>query len=90
MELKLQFAGSYCCTEKFEINGIEAEYEDFGEKRDNDAENAPEYGCGDMQFFPQNSTEKILKKYDISEEEYQEICEKLEKGLSFGNCSYCE
>lgn len=73
----------------FEINGIEADYEDFGEKRDLDPKNRPYYGCGNMAFVPKDPTEEILNKYNISVYDYDEICDKLETHLSFGRCAWC-
>jgi hypothetical protein len=42
-----------------------------------------------MQFDRKDSTPQILAKYSITEAEYQEICNQLEKGLSFGACGRC-
>lgn len=78
-----------CELKEFTINGISADYDDFGEKYDTDRINAPEYGCGNMQFIPKASTEKVLSQYQITQSEYDEICDKLESALSFGQCGWC-
>lgn len=88
MDLKLECFDAYCALKEFEINGIEATYEEFGTKSDLDPDNAEDYGCGDMTFVPKLPTKEILKKYGIDLDEYSEICEKLEC-LSFGYCSWC-
>ena len=89
MELELEIYGSLAATRVFTINGVDAYYEDFGEKYDRDPENAEDYACGDMRFTGNPSTPEILDKYKITEEEYQEVVSKLEDGLSFGCCGLC-
>jgi hypothetical protein len=89
MTLELTFGDSLCYTPTFKINGINAKDSDFGEKYDRDQKNAPDYGCGNMQFTGNPFTPEILSKYNITEKEYQEIVDKLEEGLSFGCCGWC-
>jgi len=89
MILLLEFGIPHCSTSKFMINGVGADQDDFGEKHDRDSENAEDYGCGDMEFTRNPSTNEILDKYRINEEQYQEVCEKLEEGLSLGSCGWC-
>jgi hypothetical protein len=89
MKLELEVYGSYCATSKFVINGVEADYDDFGSKFDHDQENAPDYGCGDMQFDPDPPTSEVLAKYNINEAEYAIIANQLQELLSFGNCGWC-
>ena len=79
----------YCELESTTINGVGLDYDDFGEKYDTDAENAPDYGCGDMQFIPFEKVDKnVLEKYNITQEEAKKIQGKLEC-LSFGCCGWC-
>ena len=89
MKLELQIYGSLCATKVFKINGVLANTEDFGSQYDNDLGNAKEYGCGDMVFERKPPTNDVLKKYKISDKEYEQIAKKLEDGLSFGNCGWC-
>jgi len=89
MKLKLEFCRYLCSAAEFKINGIDADVDDFGEKNDEAPELAEPYGCGNMQFKGKPSTEEVLKKYEITEKEYQEIVSKLEGGLSFGQCGWC-
>jgi len=89
MELILEVFEAFCETRIFKINGIDATCRDFGERSDHDQENAEEYGCGDMRFDPIPATDEVLKKYGITENEYSQIAQKLESGLSFGPCGWC-
>ena len=89
MELKLSFYECLCSADNFTINGVNANTDDFGEQYDRDSGNAEEYACGDMQFTRIEPTKEVLEKYHITENEYSEICDKLESGLSFGSCGWC-
>ena len=89
MKLELTFYGALCATSCFKINDIEASSIDFGEHYDHNSYSAPEYGCGNMKFTGNRPTQSILNKYSITLDEYNEICDKLEKGLSFGRCGWC-
>ena len=90
MNLKIKTYGALCSLEIFTINGIDADYEDFGDKYDHSPETADAYCCGDMRFDPfDNVNWPILKKYNITEDEYFEICSKLENELSWGSCGWC-
>lgn len=80
---------SLCELDNFQINGIDANYRDFGDKEDIAPEKAEPYGCGNMQFIPKECRKEILDKYDISEGEYYLICHKLKEALSFGECGWC-
>jgi len=94
MKLELTFFGALCttalcATNKFTINDITASSGDFGDKYDYSPEEADDYGCGNMQFTRKEPSSAILTKYNVTKEEYNEIAEKLEEGLSFGNCGWC-
>ena len=78
-----------CRLEVFTINGIKANYEDFGTKEDRSPETAEEYGCGNMRFISFPSTLEVLQKYSITEKDYQDVCEILEDKLSFRECGWC-
>ena len=89
----VEFGEALCYCREFTVNGKEAAYEDFGEKYDRDPDNAPDYGCGDMRFTRFTDEAAIIKccdKYGITEEQYADICDELERGLSFGSCGWCE
>ena len=88
MKVELDVFGALCELATFRINGIDAEYTDFGDKYDCEPENAEPYGCGNMMFFPKEPNASVLKKYNITKDEYDEICNKLDC-LSFGCCGWC-
>lgn len=72
-----------------EINNIILDYHDFGEKYDTKPEEASDYGCGNMQFISFNEVkQETLIKYNINENEYRKIQNKLDC-LSFGGCDWC-
>lgn len=90
MKIELSFYTSLCGPKSFTINGINSNYEDFGVYKDFNPGNAPEYGCGDRRFDPYvDATNVILKKYQITKEEYYEVCQELKDKLHFGMCSLC-
>ena len=89
MELELKIYRNLCATSIFSINGIEADYDDFGQKYDRNSGKAEDHACGNMQFTGDPSTPEVLYKYKINEDEYREVVSKLENGLSFGCCGWC-
>lgn len=88
MKLELECYGALCELKTFRINEINADYHDFGYKQDTAPEIAEPYGCGNMQFIPKPVEKEILDKYNITVDEYNEICVKLDC-LSFGGCRWC-
>ena len=44
---------------------------------------------GYMRFEPQSPTKEVLAKYNITEEEYNKICDELEDKLCVGRCGWC-
>ena len=78
-----------CELQDFTINGIQADKNDFGFTQDSDRENAPEYGCGWMEFTSIMPTNEVLEKYNITLDEYNQICEQLESKLCVGTCGWC-
>jgi hypothetical protein len=89
MKLELEIYSHLCSTKVFVINGINADSEDFGDHRDDSPDTAEPYSCGNMCFSRNPSSKKVLKKYGITQEEYDEIADKLAEGLSFGSCGWC-
>ena len=88
IDLKLKIYECLCSTEVFIINGVDADYDDFGEKYDRGSD-AEDYTCDDMQFTGKDSTPKILEKYSITQSEYDEVVSELSEKLSFGSCGWC-
>jgi hypothetical protein len=70
------------------INGVTMDSDDFGESVDKDPL-YDDYGCGCKRFESARSSEKILDKYHINEEEYNFLADLLEEELSPGPCSWC-
>lgn len=78
-----------CELEPTMINGVWLQHEDFGDHEDIDHQHAEPYACANMQFIPfKEVKEETLKKYNITEEEYRQIQDKLDC-LSFGCCGWC-
>lgn len=80
--------GAMCGLEKFTINDISADYNDFGTLEDIDKDNAEDYGCGDMRFIPKLAEQRVLDRYRINVDEYKEVCRRLDC-LSLGKCGLC-
>lgn len=78
-----------CRLEVFTINGKDANQDDFGDMSDHHAESAEPYACADMHFDRKPSTKEVLDKYNITEEEYYNICNELEDKLCIGGCGWC-
>lgn len=89
MNKELKIYSALCSTEKFVINGVVADSDDFGDQGDAAQDQAEEYCCGDMTFTPKLPTEDVLKKYSISIKEYADIANELRERLSFGSCGWC-
>ena len=89
MKIEIEFGSSFCYISSGTINSVEIKENDFGSHSDIAPEEAEPYGCGNMQFERIPSTQQVLDKYSITEEEYQQVCDKLQKGLSFGCCGWC-
>lgn len=91
VDLRIKAYGSSCALEIFVINDRRADASDFGEGKDVAPWAADEYGCGNRQFTPfaRPRDVKILKKYDITEEQFAKIADELAASLSFGKCSWC-
>lgn len=78
-----------CRLEVFAINGKNANQNDFVYAYDHDIENAETDTCSDMQLEFKFITKEILDKYNITEEEYYNICNELECKLCVGSCGWC-
>lgn len=76
-----------CALETFMINGKNGDLYDFGE--------CETYGdcfeCGCCNRFSPNEApmENILEKYQITNDEYNEICSILKEELCVNNCGWC-
>lgn len=87
MKLEIRaYSALPCEDEVFTINGIEASKDDFGKVN---AKGIGNYSCLLMGFTPKMPTENVLKKYNISLDDYDEIVEQLNELFSFGECCWC-
>ena len=79
-----------CELEIFTINGIDAYQGDFGTAKDTRLDIAPDYGCGRREFIPdRNNASDCMKKYNITIDEFNQICDELEDKLYVGTCCWC-
>lgn len=78
-----------CELETFTINGKDANSMDFGDTYDHDEGIIEPDGCGDIYFEPKPPIKEVLNKYNITEEEYYNICNELKDELSVGSCGWC-
>ena len=86
-DIKVSKWNCYCPV--FTIKGQKADQCDFGEGEDMDFADKPNRGCGNMVFVVKHATQKVLDKYGITIDEFNEIASVLEEGLSFGYCGLC-
>jgi hypothetical protein len=90
LDYKIVSLGALCeLSSASHINHKRIDYDDFVKKYDHDSENAPEYGCGNMQADVIESTPEVLAKYGIDEDEYKIISFEISQALSFGPCGWC-
>ena len=90
MELIIKpFHSLPCELEVFTINGIAANYIDFGSVFDHNEKAKEPYGCGDMYFEPKLPTSEVLQRYNITVDEYNAICMELRNKLYVGKCGWC-
>lgn len=89
MELVIEPFDTYpCCLGVFTINGKNASQYDFGDMHDRIIEDNI-YGCHNRCFEPKSPTSKILQRYNITVDEYNTICAKLEDELYIDHCEWC-
>ena len=79
-----------CELESFIINDIKADESDFGHLSGfcGDIE---DYSCINRRFIiDKDKKEKAMEKYNLSENEYEELCEELKYTLYINKCSLCD
>lgn len=81
------FSALPCRLQKFTINGKDAFTDDFGTSEMGGDVN--EYNCYHNFISDDEPSIDVLKKYEISEEEYHQICEKLKEKLRVTDCGWC-
>ena len=75
-----------CQLQTFTINGVQADQSQFGNFC---SESDGDYGCNNAHFEPTPATTDVLVEYNITEEQYREICERLVDALNIGGCGWC-
>ena len=79
-----------CALEKFTVNGITADTEDFGMGFDEGASYAEDYACGNYVFEALVAAPKgVCEHYHITEDEWYDIACQLEDLLHVGECGWC-
>lgn len=86
-----------CELKVFTINGIKADYSDFGYSYDDrdeieydDYDEIARWGCLNRRFIAnRRNAKKCMEKYNITIDEFNDICDRLEEVLSVGCCGWC-
>lgn len=76
-----------CVEDEFTINGKKAEVSDFGLVYNHGVGNTN--CCESMRFESIEPTNKVLRKYRINLDEYDEICSYLADKFTIGKCDIC-
>ena len=71
------------------INGHSVDMGDFVVQYDHSPEIAEDYSCGNMQADVIPATQKVLEKYGITLDEYNEVANEIADKVSFGCCGWC-
>ena len=89
MECKIEVYEAMCSLSTFEINGIDADEDDFVDKYDHSSYAAEDHACEDMRADLNTATDEVLQKYKITLDEYNAIAENVAGKVSFGCCGLC-
>lgn len=89
MKLELDVYRSLCEPRRFTINGIRANYRDFGAKADTAPDANHPNCCGNLVFEPIAPAPAVLAKYGITAREYETVAAMLRQSISFGTCRMC-
>jgi len=93
--MKIKLVPGYsmpCTTHIFEIQGIPARLEDFGQVYDDDPDNAEPYCCEAVHFHKSlsDTRENLCNKYHIDDDELDVVLHLLEVEFNVGSCEWCE
>lgn len=89
MEYTAEVYNALCSLRNFEINGNDADIEDFVDKYDHAPDSGIDGGCGAMRADTKPATDIILKKYGITRDEYYTVASDVAAKVSFGDCGWC-
>lgn len=84
-----------CALKVFNINGNRAGQEEFGYLKDGpdfmELDGYLKHGCTDCLFecYPYDENLEIVHIYQLSREEYDDVCNSLKKILHVGPCKRC-
>ena len=88
MDVKIEISDTFpCWPNVFAINGVDAKVYDFGGTKTYFRHDICDC-CND--FTPYEvPRENVFEKYQISKDEYDEICEMLQDKLCVRSCGWC-
>ena len=80
-----------CLILDLKINGVPAYLFDFGSMVDLSKETAPPSGCGDRSFVPncERYTGEILRRYNLTEDDADDLMWILVNRFHIGYCKRC-
>jgi hypothetical protein len=87
--VRLEVFGALCSLKTFTIDGKRVNEDDFFTQDDHFGHDREDYACGNMVGTPVKPTIKVLKKYKLTEEEFDVVSEAAADLVSFGNCGWC-
>jgi hypothetical protein len=87
--VKLQVYDALCSLKTFTIDGERVDEDDFFYKDDVGRDYAEPYACGNMQGTALKATDKVLKKYNLTVDEFNTVAEEAADLVSFGSCGWC-
>jgi hypothetical protein len=87
--VKLQVYGDLCSLRVFTIDGKRVDEDDFCTASDEGRDHAGPYSCGNMIGRALPATNKKLKKYNLTVDEFNEIAEEVASLVSFESCDWC-
>jgi hypothetical protein len=79
-----------CRPVELRINGIKANFYDFGKSKDIDPLNAPPCGCANRVFKMGVLKPYTLNKYGLSPKDVEDLRIILEEKFSIGLCKRCK
>lgn len=97
MTIELEEYNALPCEARiFKINGKDAElrnfgYYDSGDINECEYEDIRRWGCYERYFItlPYEENKEVAEKYDLTEKEYEDICDILEDKFYIGTCGWC-
>ena len=90
------FSALPCRTYSFKVKGMDAALSDFGDYVDGDKSKCDnphiiECGCYERYFKskPYTENKRMADLYNLTEDEYNELCKALEEVFDIGTCGWC-